>query len=151
MQVITKPETRVSDVKYYVAFDGKEFSCEYDCLLHELDLNYEEAIRKIETCEKAESYPPCDGMEYADNKNYTWFRPKNTEEIDLLNKLIYHSWQKLTTKEIGRWICIETTGYSNDTWVSTIDDCMSYVRMLFSKLGYEVSITERTDDDGQTK
>lgn len=156
--------------RVYVAKDGKTFPYERDCLNHEERLDeiekftvLKERADKIECIKDGKApfgchFVPEDIYKYEWHKhNYRWYRPKNCDEIDTLNKFFGINIQKDTNEKdpfdiVGEWICIGT-----DSDYETYDDaCEAHAQIVskesnkdivefYEKLGYTVEI-KKTDD-----
>ena len=127
----------------YVAFDGKEFDEKYKCEDYENGFKIEKCCSTIEFLEgKNRSYyggivPPDGEYHNTDNKFY-WFRPKNIEEINLLNETFGQGEELFFESDIHNWVCVESA-YDDDFWCSRFDWCVEYVERFFKTFGYDVT------------
>lgn len=140
MKTVEKIEMVEKKIAMYVADDGTEFSNSNDCMNYEKRKN-RESLTVIEQCKDAEGNPNFDGIEHLDYYDYFWFKPKNAEEIELLQKVYPASDGGIDNSDIGKWICLETCEDSN--WYSRLDEGINYVRELLHRLGYEMTVTEK--------
>ena len=124
----------------YVAEDGTEFSTQRACADYEEEQN-KKNLSVIEQCKDAEGNPNFDGNEHMEYYDYLWFRPKNAEEIELLNKAYNDDYSSLDNSDIGKWICVETS--ADSVWFSRLENGIEYVRELLNRLGYEMTVTEK--------
>lgn len=147
MKRIEKKELIEKVVPKYIADDGKEFTNEHDCLRYERTFALEK-LEDIETNEDADGYPNFDGSECYESHSYTWYRPKNEHEIELL-KAAYsygsHSATEFHDGMIGKWVCVETDCSDDFLWVSMLDDGVEYAKTLLSRLGYDMVVTAKEE------
>ena len=140
MKMVEKVELVEKKVAKYIAFDGTEFSSRSDCIAYEERKN-KENLSQIEQCEEAKGNPNFDGCEHMEYNDYFWFRPKNAEEIELLKKAYSADDYGIDNADIGKWICVEVC--NDSVWFSRLDEGINYVRELLSRLGYEMTVTEK--------
>lgn len=129
---------KVVTKKVYIAFDGAEFDTFRECE------DYERALAKkmlevIEHCDSLDGYVPFDGGENMESHDYTWYKPKNLEEIKMLKK--YLNTNDIDDNDVGKWICIEES--DDYTWVHPVDNAIAYVAEILDKLGYILRIEEK--------
>lgn len=150
--MITKKfqETVTVDRTIYIAEDGQEFNDYYQCDKHEKNLLREkqlEALKSIEYKESMDDVTPLDGGEYYESHDYRWYRPKNIEEIELLNDVFkVEDSDTLTEVDIGEWICFESYDISScdaeSTYISLLSDSIRQIKWFLEQFGYEISIKE---------
>jgi hypothetical protein len=140
-------EVVVQEVKKYIADDGKAFWTEADCKKYEKDLARADLKAKldlIECCKEAEGWTPLDGCEYMEYHDYHWYRPKTSEEANVL-----HEWFELEfpieDDEIGQWICIEEC--DDCAWSYAMNYSIIHTLEFFEKFGYHVTITKEVGSD----
>ncbi len=143
MKEVIKPTIINTNKKVFVAEDGTEFEYSEQCIAYERKQQLKE-LEQIEQCPEAEYQPNFNGSENMEFHEYKWFRPKNVEEIEKLNKYIGGN-SNLTSDNIGEWICIEEGNY--DTWASTLNEGLEYARTLLGNLGFDITITEKREGD----
>ena len=140
-------EVVVTEVKRYVADDGKVFETEAHCKAYEKDLARADLKAKfdlIECCKGAEDLPPADGGEYPEYNDFHWYRPKTREEADVLCDF-YEIEYGIGDDEIGQWICIEECdGYS--VYCYSLNSSIIHAKKLFGLLGYDVRIMKKEDN-----
>ena len=142
-------EVVVTEVKRYVADDGKVFETEAHCKAYEKDLaraNLKAKLDQIECCKMAEDHTPADGCEYYEYHGYYWYRPKTLEEADVLVEW-YNLEFHLTVADLGQWICIEVSEDGSCGWKHDLGHSIVYVKRLFGMLGYDVSIIKKEDSN----
>ena len=148
--MITKQitETVTVDRMIYIAKDGQEFDDYRACELHEKNLlraKQEEALQSIEHKADMNDVSPLDGGEYYESHDYRWFRPKNMEEINLLNIFFRLEFDPLIEFDIGEWICVENYDISRmdePSWTSRLKANIHHIKWFLEQFGYEVSIKE---------
>lgn len=140
MKTIEKVELVEKKVTVYVADDGTEFSRQGDCISYEERKN-RESLSQIEQCAEAKGNPNFDGCEHMEYNDYLWFRPKSTEEIELLKKAYPADDFGIDDADIGKWICVEVC--NDSVWYSRLDEGIDYVKELLGRLGYEMTVTEK--------
>ena len=146
-------ETVTVDRTIYIAEDGTEFEEYRACELHEKNLRkikMLDALQLIERKESLDDRTPLDGGEYYESHDYRWYRPKNIEEINILNELFnIEDRYVLTDIDIGEWVCIENFDISrcdyNDTYVYPLKDSIHHIKWFLKQFGYEISIEEREE------
>jgi len=150
MKEIYKKEMREVETTIYVACDGMEFISREECIKYErewFNQNLLEKLEKIETCDALDDYMPFDGREHQENNTFRWYRPKNKEEIAILQE-IYNPSSIFALSEdfINQWICIESEWADlpdpGESWVYTLDDCIEYMSRSLKRLGYLIEIKE---------
>lgn len=129
---------KVVTKKVYVAFDDTEFNTFNECVDYEKALS-KKMLEVIEHCDALDGRAPFDGGENMECHDYTWYKPKNLEEIEMLREYLYA--ENLDANDIGKWICIEES--EDYTWVHPIDDAIAYVAEILDKLGYILRIEEK--------
>lgn len=132
-----KPQKKIvvqrTEITVYVANDGTEFTNSSDCRSYEeerREKSLENSPDVIE-CKDAEDCPPFDGDEYYDH-SYRWFKPLNTNGIELLNKLFGTS---LNDKYIGEWLCLEIC--DDDIYTLLASDSVNYAKKMCEMLGID--------------
>lgn len=141
MQIKTTKEMREFSVITYIACDGTEFTTAWQCEEYEKKL-LEHNIAEIETNPQAKNWTPLNGCEFSESSTYRWFRPKDEEQIKLLNEFFELSWNPLTTGDIGKWICIEST--DEDNYVYTLNESIGHITNFLARFGYKVTIEKET-------
>lgn len=129
------------DVVEYKAKDGALFNTRQACENYERELEMK-ILNEIESCEELDDYFPFNRGEYTDWNSYSWYCPKSIEEIEKLRIVFPDATFK--ADDINHWICVEY----NDCWSESIklDDCISYVREILDALGYEMSVSPKTNE-----
>ena len=141
-------ETVTVNRTMYIAEDGTEFEEYRACELHEENLlraKQEEALQSIEHKEAMDQISPLDGGEYYESHDYRWFKPKNMEEINLLNTFFGIEFDPLVESDIGEWICVENYDISRmdePSWVSRLKGNIQHIKWFLEQFGYEISIKE---------
>ena len=145
MKEVKKIELYEKHVIKYVADDGTEFDHEGTCRRYE----YEKALEKlsvIEQCADIEGCPNFDGGECYESHGYTWYRPKNEQEIEMLNNAYdnpYDNYGQFNNDMIGEWVCVETDDADDFLWVTTLNNGIRYAKHILEKLGYDITITKK--------
>ena len=143
MKKIEKKEMIEKIIPKHIADDGTEFTDEKECEQYERKIAMER-LSVIETSSEAEGLPNFDGGECYESHNYTWYRPKDEHEIDLLNAAYSDGAQTEFYEEmIGKWVCVETDCADDFLWVTTLDDGIEYARDVLAKLGYDMMVVEK--------
>ena len=150
--MITKKVTKTVavDLTIYIAEDGTEFNDFYQCDMHEKNLLREkqlEALKSMEYKECMDDVIPLDGREHYESYDYRWYRPKNIEEIELLNDFFkVEDSDTLTEVDIGDWICFENCDISrcdaDSTYISLLSDCVRQIKWFLEQFGYKISINQ---------
>ena len=144
MKEIVKVEYVEKTVTKYVASDGEEFYDSRLCQAYESSLAAKELDKSgIEICKEAEGFPNFDGGENYESHFYRWYRPQNSQQIELLRKA--YNADKISEEHIGHWICIELDCGDDFVWLTSLDDSIEYARQLLEKLGYEMTITKKVE------
>ena len=146
-------ETVTIDRIIYVAEDGKEFDSYHACNIHEKNLRklkMLEALQLIECNKSMNDKTPLDGGEYMECHDYRWYRPKNIEEVNILNEVFnVEGCYVLTDIDIGQWICFENFDITDctheSTYVSLLQDSIHHIKWFLEQFGYEVSIKGREE------
>ena len=141
MEIKTTTQMVKVNVQTYIACDGTEFERAWQCEEYERKLR-EKNIEKIETNDEAKDFIPLNGCEFCDNNIYRWFRPKDEEQVQLLNEFFDPYSVRLTNDDIGKWICIESA--DEDSWVYSLDESIEHIKNFLSTFGYKVTIEEET-------
>ena len=132
----------------YVANDGEEFDTAEECSEYEYDSKIcmqHKAFAEIENRPEITDYSNFGVNIYNDdNRNY-WFRPKTTEELQLIAQAFSID-MDVSDEYVGKWICVEATPF--DGFVSFLDDGIAYVKHVLDILGYDVEIKERSSFNG---
>jgi hypothetical protein len=148
MTVKTEKKMIETDIRTYVADDGKEFNFAYECEKYEKQLNKNKLRLKVECIEnKGDKFDsaPLDGGEYYESHQFIWYRPKTNEDIDVLNEY-YGLGCPLDQDSINQWVCIEMYDYDDpngDTWVMHLEDSIRHIEFFLKEFGYEVEITKK--------
>ena len=141
MKIKVAKEMREVEVTTYIAVDGKEFKSLDDCYQHEDNLKKQEleaCLKGIEENLAAEGFTPLDGCEYYEYHTYRWFRPKNIEEIEVLNDYFNIGYRTLDEDDIDEWVCIEET--DDDVYIAHLRDSVEQIQKFLSLFGYKVTI-----------
>lgn len=144
MEVKVTRDLKVVEYKSYVAKDGKEFNSETDCINYERQLRAQELEAKLNDIEEntdAEGWTPLDGGEYMEWHDYRWFRPKNMEEVEVLNEVFKIAYIPLDEAAIGQWICLEIA--DDDIYDTYLENSLDHIHAFLDKFGYDVTITKR--------
>lgn len=145
MKKIEKKEMVEKIIPKYIADDGTEFTDEKECGRYERQIALE-WLSVIETKPEAEGSPNFDGGECYESHNYIWYRPKNEQEIELLQAAYYDDGTvNFHDEMIGHWICVEIDCADDFLWVTTLDDGIEYARELLSRLGYDMVVTAKEE------
>ena len=126
----------------FIAFDGKEFEDEADCLNYEHSLKIRKVEEQVEHCNALDDCAPFDGGENYESHNYRWYKPKSKKDLELLRDAFG---EKFSDDCIGQWICVETTDYDGECWVQTISECIAYANSILVPMGYEITIKAKED------
>ncbi len=145
MKIVSKTEMVEKSVNKYEAFDGKLFDYYSDCEEYEQE-KLEEKLVAIEQCEELEGYAPFGCGESNDNHGYKWFRPKNEEEIAILQE-VYGEDARIWESDIGKWICVEIS--DGDAWSYDLHDMIDYARKVLDKLGFDMTVTKRGEENAR--
>lgn len=116
----------------YFADDGKMFERKEDCERYERRLAAFKGLQNIETFPLAEGMFPPDGIEHTEDYEYTWYRPKTREQLDVLVRF-YGIKEQPDMDAVGKIVCIEHG--NGDSWLYTLDDCIEYMQNLKKRLG----------------
>lgn len=141
MEIKVVKEMREVEVTTYIAVDGKEFKSLDDCYQHEDNLKKKElesCLNGIEENLAAEGFTPLDGCEYYEYHNYRWFKPKNIEEVEVLNDYFGLAYGPLDKDDIDEWVCIEET--DDDAYTAYLRDSIRQIQTFLSLFGYKVTI-----------
>lgn len=142
----TQTKTYVETTYTYIAEDGRKFYCEDECRRYEASLEFEKL--NIEMCKDAFNLPNIGNKELSfDIYDYSWYRPKSAEEVDVLNRKYG---VRILDSDIGKWICIgadvdQGMGIT-DSYYTTLSDGIDYAKQLLDKLGYELTIKEKEEN-----
>lgn len=139
MKKIEKIELVERSVVKYIADDGLEFDTEESCKEYEQAKN-ERKLIQIEQCEQANGNPMFDGCEHMEYNEYIWYRPKNEEEIAIL-EAVYGTDCGFSSDDIGKWICVENC--DDSAWKSCLEDGIEYVKTILDRLGYTMTVTRK--------
>lgn len=153
MEIRTR--TKRIETQYYVAFDGKEFEHEEDCVEYEKKNNdvYKTMERRIESMmiNEADGYMPCDGKEHNENYCYSWFRAETEQDLEAINDYYQlDSYNRFdSTLELP---CIVGVEYDEayrceGIYSFTMADCERHVKHLFEKLGKKIIIEGASHDN----
>lgn len=141
MKIKTTKQMVEVNVQTYIACDGTEFTTAWQCEEYERKLR-EKDIEMVETNDEAKNFTPLNGCEFSESNTYRWFRPKDEEQVILLNEF-FQPWQSLTDDDIGKWICIESD--DEETWVYRLDESIDHIEDFLSKFGYKITIEKETE------
>ena len=136
----------------YIAEDGTEFIHKQLCQTYENQLKRKQAkkeIECIETCDALKNYMSFDGgLYYSENDRTYWYRPKNEDEIEKLNDAFCNiCYRDFETSMTGKWLCV-TVDYNDDlNNITTLDEMITYASDVLSKLGYDLTVTKRGDNN----
>lgn len=130
MKVKTRKKIVENVIYEYEAYDGTVFETECECQEYEKNLSSNK-LKGIETLVSLNNHPPFDGGEYMENSEYYWYKPKNMEELSLIESCYGLS---INEENIGQWICVEV-GSCGDTWFSTLKQSAEYAEHMLSGLG----------------
>lgn len=132
----------------YVADDGKEFKTKRECISYEKNLEKE---RKIEAAERLrisdlDEFVPLstDGL-VNENNTFRWYKVKNEEEFNILNRAYLNNLQPDNYPEI---ICVETVGiepYMDDAYDYHTSRMMENTKNFWEKLGYKVAFEKERE------
>lgn len=146
MKKVTKTITTPHVVTEWIAEDGTVFPNKYDCQ------NYEERIA-LDALEKSSDveiwkynssrYPNFSGEDINSDNDFLWYKPLNQNGIELLRNAHPRAAERIDDEYVGKWICIEDCDC--DSWVSTLDDGINYVKHVLSLFGYDVSVDPREE------
>lgn len=139
MKEVTKIELVEKSVVKYIADDGTEFATLRACTDYEQTQN-EKKLIQIEQCEQAKGNPMFDGCEHMEYNEYIWYRPKNEQEIAIL-EAVYGTDCSFSSDDIGKWICMEVC--NDSAWKSRLEDGIEYVQTVLDRLGYTMTVTEK--------
>lgn len=142
MEILQETRLVEQTITRYKASDGRVFDDPRFCADYER-LCTKAKLKVIEQCEEANGSPNFDGSEYPDHHGYTWYRPKNQEEIDLLNAAYGNfDYGMLSEKHIGTWVCVEDG--DDYAFVSALEDGIAYAKEVLRRLGYSMTVTPNT-------
>lgn len=139
MKRIERIELVEKPIVKFVADDGTEFDHERACKEYEHAKAMEKLVC-IEQCEELEDSPNFDGGECYESHSYTWYRPKDAHEIELLNDAYGNSFRE---DMIGEWICVETDSGDDFLWVTLLEDGINHAKYILSKLGFDMVIAAK--------
>ncbi len=142
MKEMMKPTTISQNIRVFVSDDGTEFEYLEQCIAYERKQQLKE-IEQIEQCPEAEYQPNFNGSENMEFHEYKWFRPKNSNEIELLNLYAGEN-ACIDDTSIGKWVCVEI---GEAVWISTLDEGIEYVKTLLGNLGFDITISEKRKAD----
>lgn len=134
--------------KIYVADDGKEFTTEKECISYEKNLLKEREIKAAERLRISDldEFVPLstDGLAN-ENNTFRWYKVKNEEEFNILNKAYSNNLQPDNYPEI---ICVETVEYVpyvNDAYDYHLSRMMEDTKNFWEKLGYKVTFEKERE------
>lgn len=127
--------------KMYIAFDGKEFYTEKDCLEHEAEQTRLKHQQRINEMKIKEFYgAPCDGCENMESWDYEWFKVESEEDMNVLSEYYQMDVMNMSkVKEFPAFVCVENSS-CGDAWLVTLDECKNYVEEFFAK-GFGIDVT----------
>lgn len=76
------------------------------------------------------------------------YRPKNEDEIEKLSDAfcgVYY--RDFDASMIGKWLCVEVDSNDDLSNITTLDEAIAYASDVLSKLGYDLTVTKRGDDN----
>ena len=131
-------------VRFKANETGKEFNTEKECTDYEARRRVlAEQISHIEHCAELDGCSNCDGGENYESHDYKWYRPKNKEEIDVLNEY-YEGERQLYDDCINTWVCIDLRDDVID-YYTTIEDGLSHASFILEKLSIgRIVLNEKT-------
>ena len=149
MQVIEREEQVTVKKKVYVAKDGKEFKDNYECYIHEKQLDSKEQLKKLERYivpELDEQIPLHDDASYSECFNYTWFKVNNEIEFEDLKMILKDSTGLPAPTLYPAYVCFETEdefeGYAED-WSTSLEYCMKGAKDFFTKFNYDIEFKRK--------
>ena len=147
MKVIQGEPIIVAHKEAYEAFDGTVFEQAWKCKRYEEDTMLSEMYKNIEHLDYNCWLPP-DGHEHGDDNAYYWFKPKNENDIKLLNKyleiVMCDFYEAFGADDIGKWCCIEVS--EGDAWFSNLDFAIDYFSKFIADFGYEMKLEPKTEE-----
>lgn len=150
-RIQTKMMPQVETV--YIAEDGTEFPHKSLCQSYENQLWRKrgmEAITDIETCDALKNCMSFDGgLYYGEDDRTYWYRPKNEDEIEKLNDAFCGAYYRdFEASMIGKWLCVKVDSDGDLMDITTLDESIAYASDILSKLGYDLTVTKRGDNNG---
>ena len=137
----------------YRAYDGKEFTNQWQCLEYERDTLKSKILNDIECCKEIIGCPTfSDGDRSPDMSEFYWVRPKDEAEAKLISDFFAASkdfgysgpvdgmWDKGKSL-IGKWVCLEISE-DNNIYYEKLDGGVEYVFKVLQKLGYSMYVTD---------
>lgn len=149
MNIIERNEDVVvrKTVRKAIACDGTEFDSEKACINYENHLKRKEKLATIEHNSLLDNMPPMDSdwNDYSENSKFYWYRPKNIEEIKLLNEVCETSFDESNIRD---WICIEEFG-GRYYGAGSLIQCLKSMEAFISLFGYtaNISLSPSTNSD----
>ena len=141
MEIKIRKELKETEYKIYVSTDGEEFYSEHACMQHERNLHREELAEKLKNIEEnvdVRDWTPLDGCEYTEYHDYKWFKPKNIEEVNVLNEYFDIHYRPINETMIGQWVCLEIT--DDEVYVTSLESSLRHIPAFLEKFGYKVTI-----------
>ena len=135
----------------YVAFDGKQFKDEHECLLYEYRHKLNDFLNSKNTrhFEDLDDYPyPTDENYNRENWNYYYIKILNKKGLEELHEFIkflptginpYH----YSTPQIGQIICIMESTFNNcETTIISLDKITNEIQDFYKNFGFNVTVEE---------
>ena len=87
-------------------------------------------------CDSLTGYANFNGKECYEDSAYTWYKPRNKEDLELLRDAYGSIDISICTAfhddYIGKWICIEQR--DECVWLSALEDAISYAQWILSEI-----------------
>lgn len=135
MQIVTTEKIERKLVSTFISEDGIEFDKENDCRYHEQKIKMAR-LAGIMKCDSLTGYANFNGKECYEDSSYTWYKPRNKEELELLRdaygSIDISVFTAFHDDYIGKWICIEQR--DECVWLSTLEDAISYAQWILSEI-----------------
>ena len=134
MKMEKRTITKTCEANVYISEDGRQFEKLSECHEYEKKKRREQLQPVIDALEieEARDKHPCDGEEYGECSDCRWYKVNNKEEVEQLQKY-YNAEDYLNITDFPSIVFIECTE-DEDVYYTTLEDCKSYVRQLFSAL-----------------
>lgn len=144
MEIKEKKEVIERVVNVYIAKDGKEFSCKADCEWYEMQLDRQEARKKIEKFiikDMDDCFPINTDNVFSDLSSYHWYLIKCEDDFQLLQKA--YADNLTVPNNYPEVICVEESGC--DYYDYHMNNMFETTKSFWEKLGYEVSFKKVGD------
>ncbi len=151
-------KVEIISCKVYIAHDGKRFDNEEECIEHEMWLERTNRFAALKAKVGAiecliDTYAPF-GYSNADYEwyEYCWYRPKNYEEVAMLNSFFNVSigQGEEIADIVGEWVGVEIgggydtyTGEEGTRAVGMLDSSNRILVDFYAALGYDVKIKKQ--------